>query len=41
VTAKLCCADGTQQIASIPRRDKSAFAAARRWDWGDGVVTGE
>jgi ribosomal protein RSM22 (predicted rRNA methylase) len=38
-TAKLCCADGTLQIASIPRRDKNAFAAARRWDWGDGVVT--
>jgi len=40
-TAKLCRADGTLQIASIPRRDKSAFAAARRWDWGDGVVTSE
>jgi len=38
-TAKLCCADGMVQIASIPRRDKQAFAAARRWDWGDGVVT--
>ncbi|WP_407159214.1 small ribosomal subunit Rsm22 family protein [Bradyrhizobium sp. STM 3557] len=38
-TAKLCCADGTLQIASVPRRDKQAFAAARRWDWGDGVVT--
>jgi ribosomal protein RSM22 (predicted rRNA methylase) len=38
-TAKLCCADGTMQTASIPRRDKTAFAAARRWDWGDGVVT--
>ena len=38
-TAKLCCADGTMQTASIPRRNKPAFAAARRWDWGDGVVT--
>jgi ribosomal protein RSM22 (predicted rRNA methylase) len=38
-TAKLCRADGTLQIASIPRRDKQAFAAARRWNWGDGVVT--
>jgi ribosomal protein RSM22 (predicted rRNA methylase) len=38
-TAKLCCADGTLQIASISRRDKPAFAAARRWNWGDGVVT--
>src|SRR3569832_1428849 len=38
-TAKLCCADGTLHIASISRRDKPAFAAARRWNWGDGVVT--
>jgi ribosomal protein RSM22 (predicted rRNA methylase) len=38
-TAKLCCADGTMQIADIPRRDKSSFAAARRWHWGDGVVS--
>jgi ribosomal protein RSM22 (predicted rRNA methylase) len=40
-TAKLCCADGTLQIASIPRRNKAAFAAARRWDWGDAVVNKE
>jgi ribosomal protein RSM22 (predicted rRNA methylase) len=37
VTAKLCCADGTVRAASVPRRTKIAFAAARRWDWGDGV----
>jgi ribosomal protein RSM22 (predicted rRNA methylase) len=36
-TAKLCSADGTARMATIPRRDKRAFAAARRWDWGDGV----
>ncbi|NPV23614.1 small ribosomal subunit Rsm22 family protein [Bradyrhizobium aeschynomenes] len=36
-TAKLCRADGTAAVVSIPRRDKPAFAAARRWDWGDGV----
>jgi len=36
-TAKLCAADGTVRMATIPRRDKSAFAAARSWDWGDGV----
>jgi ribosomal protein RSM22 (predicted rRNA methylase) len=36
-TAKLCGADGTLRLATIARRDKSAFAAARRWDWGDGV----
>jgi ribosomal protein RSM22 (predicted rRNA methylase) len=40
-TAKLCCADGTMQVASVPRRHKQGFAAARRWDWGDGVVTKE
>ena len=37
-TAKLCRADGTAAVVSIPRRDKPAFAAARRWDWGDGVT---
>jgi ribosomal protein RSM22 (predicted rRNA methylase) len=37
VTAKLCCADGSARATSIPRRNKPAFAAARRWDWGDGV----
>ncbi|MGY3454292.1 small ribosomal subunit Rsm22 family protein [Bradyrhizobium sp. USDA 4353] len=36
-TAKLCLADGSAAAVSIPRRDKPAFAAARRWDWGDGV----
>lgn len=36
-TAKLCLADGSAASVSIPRRDKVAFAAARRWDWGDGV----
>ncbi|MGJ4900920.1 small ribosomal subunit Rsm22 family protein [Bradyrhizobium sp. HKCCYLS2058] len=35
--AKLCQADGAARVVSIPRRDKPAFAAARRWDWGDGV----
>jgi ribosomal protein RSM22 (predicted rRNA methylase) len=39
-TAKLCRADGTARMATIPRRDKGAFAAARRWDWGDGVDVG-
>ncbi|MGJ4895767.1 MULTISPECIES: small ribosomal subunit Rsm22 family protein [unclassified Bradyrhizobium] len=36
-TAKLCQADGAAGVISVPRRDKPAFAAARRWDWGDGV----
>jgi ribosomal protein RSM22 (predicted rRNA methylase) len=38
-TAKLCCADGALQLAGIPRRDKIAFAQARRWAWGDALVT--
>jgi len=33
-TAKLCTADGLV-LAKVPRRDKSAYAAARRWRWGD------
>lgn len=38
--AKLCCADGTVRTTVIPRRDKPAFATARRWSWGDGVDPG-
>jgi len=37
VTAKLCEADGRARTVSVARRDKAAFAAARRWSWGDGV----
>jgi len=37
VTAKLCAADGVT-TARVPRRDKEAYARARRWRWGDGVV---
>jgi ribosomal protein RSM22 (predicted rRNA methylase) len=36
VAAKLCTPDGLE-IAGIPRRDKQAYAAARRWRWGDAV----
>lgn len=36
-TVKLCGADGAARLVSVPRRDKPAFAAARRWDWGDAV----
>jgi ribosomal protein RSM22 (predicted rRNA methylase) len=39
-TAKLCCADGAVRMTVIPRRDKHAFAAARRWSWGDGADLG-
>jgi ribosomal protein RSM22 (predicted rRNA methylase) len=36
VAAKLC-APGGLEIARIPRRDKAAYAQARRWRWGDAV----
>jgi ribosomal protein RSM22 (predicted rRNA methylase) len=34
ITAKLCTIDGVIP-AGIPRRDKAAYATARRWRWGD------
>ena len=37
VAAKLCEPTGLE-IARIPRRDKAAYAAARRWRWGDAVT---
>lgn len=37
VVAKLCTPDGLD-IARVPRRDKAAYAEARRWRWGDGVL---
>jgi ribosomal protein RSM22 (predicted rRNA methylase) len=37
VAAKLCTANGVE-IAKVPRRDKAAYAKARRWRWGDAVV---
>lgn len=36
VTARLCTPDGLE-AAKIPRRDKAAYAQARRWRWGDAV----
>lgn len=36
VNAKLCTQTGLS-FMSVPRRDKPAYAAARRWDWGDAV----
>jgi ribosomal protein RSM22 (predicted rRNA methylase) len=36
VAAKLCTPDGLE-FTGIPRRDKQAYAAARRWRWGDAV----
>jgi ribosomal protein RSM22 (predicted rRNA methylase) len=37
VAAKLCTATGVE-IARVPRRNKGAYATARRWRWGDAVV---
>jgi ribosomal protein RSM22 (predicted rRNA methylase) len=37
VAAKLC-TEGGVTMARVPRRDKGAYAAARRWRWGDGVM---
>jgi len=37
VTAKLCTADGLVQ-ARIPHRDRRAYAATRRWRWGDAAI---
>jgi ribosomal protein RSM22 (predicted rRNA methylase) len=37
VEAKLCTSDGVAQ-AGIPRRDRAAYASARRWRWGDAVT---
>ena len=38
VTAKLCGAGGVD-IVRVPRRDKAAYATARRWRWGDAVAS--
>jgi len=38
ITAKLCTEDGVA-ITRVPRRDKAAYAAARRWRWGDAVLS--
>lgn len=36
IDAKLCTVSGVIE-STVPRRDKSAYAAARRWRWGDAV----
>jgi ribosomal protein RSM22 (predicted rRNA methylase) len=36
ITAKLCTADGVTNTI-VQRRDKEAYAKARRWRWGDAV----
>jgi len=37
ITAKLCTEEGLA-LTKVPRRDKAAYADARRWRWGDAVV---
>ena len=37
VTAKLCTAGGLR-IAKLPHRDKTTYARARRWRWGDAAM---
>jgi ribosomal protein RSM22 (predicted rRNA methylase) len=34
IAAKLCTPDGLA-LTKVPRRDKPAYARARRWAWGD------
>lgn len=41
IKAKLCLADGHASIQSIARRDKEAYARARRWRWGDAVTNSD
>ncbi|MCG2645149.1 MULTISPECIES: small ribosomal subunit Rsm22 family protein [Bradyrhizobium] len=38
VTAKLCTEEGLE-LAKVPRRDKAGYASARRWRWGDTVLS--
>jgi len=37
ITAKLCTPDGLAPI-TVPRRNKTDYARARRWRWGDAVI---
>ncbi len=37
VTAKLCTETGVE-LAKVPRRDRTAYAGARRWRWGDALI---
>jgi ribosomal protein RSM22 (predicted rRNA methylase) len=37
ISAKLCTPDGLV-TTKVPRRDKAAYARARRWRWGDAVM---
>lgn len=37
ITAKLCTQTGVE-LAKVPRRDRTAYAGARRWRWGDALI---
>ena len=37
VSAKLCTTDGLR-MTKVARRDKAAYAEARRWRWGEAVI---
>jgi ribosomal protein RSM22 (predicted rRNA methylase) len=37
ITLKLCTPEGAAELRAVPRRDKPAFAVARRLDWGDAL----
>ncbi len=37
IAAKLCTETGLA-VTTVPRRDKTAYATARRWRWGDAVM---
>jgi len=38
ITAKLCTEQDVER-AKVPRRDKAAYASARRWRWGDAIMS--
>jgi ribosomal protein RSM22 (predicted rRNA methylase) len=37
ITLKLCTPEGSAEFRAVPKRDKPAFAVARRLDWGDAL----
>jgi ribosomal protein RSM22 (predicted rRNA methylase) len=37
ITLKLCTPQGSAELRPVPRRDKPAYAIARRLDWGDAL----
>jgi len=39
IAAKLCQADGQAAVVKVARRNKPAYATAKRWRWGDAVDT--